>query len=185
MAMKSDAQLIREARSDPDAFAELYLRHRDALYRWLRARAPETAAADLTAEAFAQAALGLRRFRDQAGGSAAPWLYGIAGNLLRRYYAGERVDSRARRRLGIPPDAYEIDFGAVADRADAAALRPELAAAVETLPPAQREALELRVVEERDYREVASSLGVSEVAARLRVMRALNSLSRLLKGVTP
>jgi RES domain-containing protein len=37
--MKPDAQLIREARKDPDAFAELYLRHRAALYRWLRKRA--------------------------------------------------------------------------------------------------------------------------------------------------
>ncbi len=31
--MKTDAQLIREARDDPDAFAELYLRHSQSLYR--------------------------------------------------------------------------------------------------------------------------------------------------------
>jgi RNA polymerase sigma-70 factor (ECF subfamily) len=55
---------------------------------------------------------------------------------------------------------------------------------VSGLPEGQREALELRVIDERDYGEVAASLGVTEVAARLRVMRALTSLSRLLKGVT-
>ncbi|HEY8777815.1 MAG TPA: sigma factor, partial [Gaiellaceae bacterium] len=87
--MRTDAQLIREARDDPDAFAELYLRHSQSLYRWLRTRAPEPVAAELTAEAFAQAALGLKRFRDEANGSAAPWLFGIAKNLLRRYYEAE------------------------------------------------------------------------------------------------
>ena len=183
--MKPDAQLIRDARDDPDAFAELYLRHRASLYRWLRARAPEPVAAELTAETFAQAALGLKRFRDEAGGSAAPWLLGIAKNLLRRFYEAEQVETRARKRLGMPVRSYDLDLDELSDRADAAALEPALASAVSTLPAGQREALELRVVDERDYGEVAASLGVTEVAARLRVMRALNSLSRLLKGVTP
>ena len=30
----TDAELIRRARKDPDAFGELYLRHRAQLYRW-------------------------------------------------------------------------------------------------------------------------------------------------------
>ena len=183
--MKTDAQLIQRAREDPDAFAELYLRHRAPLYRWFRARAPEAVAAELTAEAFAQAALGLKRFRNEANGSAAPWLFGIARNLLRRYYDSQRVETRARKRLGMPMRSYELDLDELDRRADAAALEPALASAVGSLPTAQREALELRVVEERDYRDVASRLGVSEVAARLRVMRALSSLSRLLKGVNP
>src|SRR3954469_995827 len=184
-SMKSDAELIRDARKSPDAFAELYLRHRAALYRWLHGRAPEPVAAELTAETFAQAALGLKRFRDEAGGSAAPWLFGIAKNLLRRYYEAKRVETRARARLGMPVRSYDLDVDELTERADAAALSPALAEAVNELPDAQREALELRVLDERDYREVAASLGVTEVAARLRVMRALNSLSRLLKGVTP
>jgi RNA polymerase sigma factor (sigma-70 family) len=183
--MKTDAQLIRDARDDPDAFGELYLRHSPSLYRWLRARAPEHVAAELTAESFAQAALGLKRFRDEADGSAAPWLFGIAKNLLRRFHEAEHVESRARKRLGMPVRSYELDVDELGRRADAAALEPKLASAVGSLPAGQREALELRVVEEHGYRDVAASLGVSEVAARLRVMRALNSLSRLLKGVTP
>ena len=78
----TDAQLVARACSDPDALAELYLRYRAQLYAWFRARVPEAAASELTAELFAQVALGVRRFRDEAGGSAAPWLYGIAKNLL-------------------------------------------------------------------------------------------------------
>ena len=44
---------------------------------------------------------------------------------------------------------------------------------------------ELRIVRALSYREVAGSLGCSEVAARIRVARGLGSLSRLLKGVSP
>ena len=53
--MKSDAQLIEEADSDPDAFGELYRRQADVVQRWFRARADERNAEDPTAETFARA----------------------------------------------------------------------------------------------------------------------------------
>jgi RNA polymerase sigma-70 factor (ECF subfamily) len=182
--MKTDADLIRAARSDPDAFGELFRRHATAVEAFFRTRAPDSVAGELTAETFAQAALSLRRFRDEAGGSALPWLYGIARNLLRRYHDRQRVDTSARRRLGLSLHSYELDLDAANDRVDAGRLAPSLAAALETLPPSQRQAVELRVVDELPYAEVAGSLGCSEVAARIRVARALGTLSRLVKGAS-
>ena len=117
----TDAQLIRRAHEDSEALATLYLRYRDRLYAWFRARAPEAAASELTAELFAQVALGLKRFRDEADGSAAPWLYGIAKNLLRRYHEQGRLEDAARRRLGMPVRSYEDDFAAVDERLTSAA----------------------------------------------------------------
>ena len=108
----TDAELIRRAREEPEALAELYLRYRAQLYAWFRSRLPESAASELTAELFAQVALSLKRFRDEAGGSAAPWLYGIAKNLVRRYHERGRIDEAARRRLGMPIRSYELDFEA-------------------------------------------------------------------------
>jgi RNA polymerase sigma factor (sigma-70 family) len=180
--MPTDAELIRAARNDPDAFTELYCRHACAVNGFLRSRVPGRVAGELTAETFAQAALGLRRFRDEADGSALPWLYGIARNLLRTFYERERIESTARLKLGLPRDNYELDVQAMNDRLDAERLAPRLSRALDSLPTSQRRALELRVVEELPYRQVASSLGCSEVAARIRVTRALGSLSRLLKG---
>jgi len=179
----TDAELIRAARNDPDAFAELYWRHVGAVNGYFRKRAPE-AGGELTAETFAQAALSLHRFRDEAGGTALPWLYGIARNLLRRYFLSERIQSDARRRLGMPIRSYELDVDAANDRVDAERYAPALAAALESLPTAQRRALELRVIGDLPYREVAGSLGCSEVAARIRVTRALGTLSRALKGAS-
>jgi RNA polymerase sigma-70 factor, ECF subfamily len=176
----SDAQLLRRARDNPEALAELYVRYRDELYVWFRTRLPESAASELTAELFAQVALSLGRFRDEAGGSAAPWLYGIARNLLRRYYERGRLEDAARRRLGMPVRSYEHEFEAVEDRLAAADWRPALRAALRSLPKGQRDALELRVVDELPYDRIARTLACTETAARLRVMRALGKLARLL-----
>jgi RNA polymerase sigma-70 factor, ECF subfamily len=183
--VRTDAELIRAARTDADAFGELYGRHARAIASWFAARTPAGIAGELTAETFAQAALSLKRFRDEAGGSAAPWLYGIARNVLRRSLERERVESSARRRLGLPIRSYEGDTDGVEERLDAEQLRPELDEALAQLPDGQREAVELRIVRALSYHEVAAELGCSEGAARIRVNRALSSLSRLLQGVTP
>ena len=182
--MKTDAQLIEEARTNADAFAELYERHVRSVHAWFRAHVDPAAAMDLTAETFAQAACGLRRFRDEAGGSAGPWLFGIAKNLHRRYLERRRVETVGRRRLGMPLGTYTSEFDETDERVSAETLTPDLHAAVNGLPQGQREALELRVVGELSYREVAATLGTSELAARLRVMRALGSLAEKLKGAT-
>jgi RNA polymerase sigma-70 factor (ECF subfamily) len=179
----TDAELIQAAQSDPEAFGELYRRHSRAIGSWFAARTPSRIAGELTAETFAQAALSLKRFRDEVDGSAAPWLYGIARNILRRSLERERVETAARRRLGIPIRSYDADLDLVDERLDAEKLRPALGAALEQLPRGQREAVELRIVHALSYGEVAGSLGCSEGAARIRVTRGLNSLFRLLKGV--
>ena len=183
--MKTDAQLIEEARRDSDAFGELYRRHAQAIASWFRARTPDRIAGELAAETFAQAALSLHRFRDEADGSAAPWLYGIARNILRRSLERERIEESARRQLGMPICSYEGDEEAVDERVDSERLGPALHAALAELPRNQRDALELRIVRTLSYDEAAKSLGCSPLAARVRVTRALSSLSRLLKGTTP
>jgi len=180
--VRTDADLVRAAQTDPDAFAELYRRHSRPIARWFATRTPARIAGELTAETFAQAALSLRRFRDEADGSAAPWLYGIARNVLRTTLERERIESAARRRLGVPIRSYDGGLDATDERLDAEQLRPALEAALEQLPAGQRAAVELRIVRALTYDEVADSLNCTQVAARIRVTRALSSLSRLLKG---
>ena len=52
----NDLALLCAARTDPEAFGEVYGRHAAAVERWIRVRTPDMAtAADLTAETFAQA----------------------------------------------------------------------------------------------------------------------------------
>src|SRR3954452_3665104 len=176
---RTDVELLLAARTDPQAFREFYERYAVWMRSWFqRQTGSETAALDLTAETFAQAWRSLKRFRDLADGSGAPWLFGIARNLLRQYHKHNRIETAARRRLGLPlAFAESEDYERVDDRVAAAAMAPALAVAVKGLPADQRRALELRVVDQLPYDEVAGRLGCSENAARLRVSRALRRLT--------
>jgi RNA polymerase sigma-70 factor (ECF subfamily) len=173
---RTDGELLHAAESDAGAFGELYRRHVSTVHGWFRRRL-EWAASDLTAETFAQAWLSRRRFRDEADGSALPWLLGIARNVARESARRNEVETRARRRLGLPTDL--ASEGGLAEVEDRLSPREALAQALETLPEHEREALELRVVDELPYSDVAARLGVRPAAARLRVSRALRRLSAL------
>ncbi|MGO9972674.1 MAG: RNA polymerase sigma factor [Solirubrobacteraceae bacterium] len=67
------------------------------------------------------------------------------------------------------PTLAEVDYERVERLADLGGVRAELAEALRGLSQQQREALRLRVIEERPYREVAQRLGISEQTARARV----------------
>lgn len=170
----SDAELIAHSHRDPSGFSELYMRHVAEVHVWLSRRLP-WAASDLTAETFARAFLSRDGFRDDHGGSALPWLLGIARNLLADTLRQDRIETRARERLGLPVDlAIEDGFIEVEAR-----LSPRLALErhVNALPPGEREALELRVIDELAYDQVAEKLDIRPTAARLRVSRALRRLA--------
>ena len=170
----SDADLIRAADHGAAAFGVLYERHALRVYAWSRRRL-EWAASDLTAETFAQAWLSRERFRDEHGGSALPWLLGIARNVLRETIRLDRVETRARERLGLPLDlAADEGYAKVDERLSP---RLALAAALDALPEHERVALELRVVGELPYDAVAEQLAIQPAAARLRVSRALRRLA--------
>src|SRR3954452_4807943 len=82
-ASASDADLVRASLGDAEAFRALYDRHAARVHAGLlRQTRHDDAAYDLTAETFARAWLVRARFRDEAGGSALPWLLGIAQNVL-------------------------------------------------------------------------------------------------------
>ncbi len=182
--MATDAELIRAARTDPSRFGELFDRYAPPVDAWFRRQGVEPSdAADLTAETFAQAWRSRRRFRDQRDGSAAPWLYGIAHNLLCRYWHRHRVETAARDRLGMPVTGYApVEYEDSEARLSAAMLGPDVRRAIEDLPPDQRRALELRVVGQLAYDEIASCLDCSPRAARMRVSRALQTLNHRLQG---
>jgi RNA polymerase sigma factor (sigma-70 family) len=166
-----DAELI--SAGSANAFAVVYDRHA-AVYRWARARVGDQGA-DLTAETFARAWLSRGAFTDRAEGSALPWLLGIAQNVLRDSLRRRRIEDKARAKLGLPhqlaPDpAYDL----VEERLSVseAALK-----ALAGLPDPDRRVLDMRVVEGRSYDEIAASFKCTQVAARLRVSRALRRLN--------
>ncbi|MGH2913663.1 MAG: RNA polymerase sigma factor [Solirubrobacteraceae bacterium] len=146
---------------------------------FMRATGRAELSADLTAETFAAALESLDRY-DPALGRADQWLFGIARNVLRSSYRAGRVQSAARTRLGLPRLA--LDDHAAAVIAGLGAEQQAPAAALAHLPSDQRQAIEARVIDERDYAEIAGELRCSEAVVRQRVSRGLKTLRTRLAG---
>jgi RNA polymerase sigma factor (sigma-70 family) len=104
-------------------------------------------------------------------------LFGIARNVLRSSIQRERVETEARRRLGIEVRDLVVD----ADVGWLVAGDDEMQAAVAQLPEGERAAVTLRVVESLSYADVADRLACSEAAARVRVHRGLSRLRATFK----
>lgn len=175
--LHSDEDLLIATRSDPRAFGAFYRRHEAAVVRFFRNRVrdPEVAA-DLTAETFAAALQATERF-ERRGEPASAWLFGIARNVLAMSLRRGRVEARARQRLGMPPLALS---DASIERIEA--LDGTVLELVETLPGDQQAALRERVLNEREYAEIARELECSEAVVRKRVSRALGALRRRAGG---
>src|SRR3954452_12294978 len=98
---RSDAELLRRSGRDPEAFGVFYDRHAATVLAYFQRRtACAESAADLTAETLAAALRSRRRYRER-GVRAIAWLLGIARHLLADSIRSERIEDRARRRLGI------------------------------------------------------------------------------------
>ena len=166
-----------------DDFVELYRREAEMVLMFCARRVLDAEAAlDLTAETFAQAFRGRRSFRGSTEPEARAWLLTIARRQIARYFRRGELDRRAVDRLGVHVPV--LDGGQIEEierRAGLEALRATLALELQRLNVDQREALQLRVVEERPYDEVARSLGISEATARARVSRGLRALAQALE----
>ena len=172
--MRSDADLLVAACSDASAFRELYDRYAERVYGYHLSRSRDSHAAfDLTAETFAQAWLCRARFRDEAGGSAGPWLFGIARHILLVSVRRGRMERSACERLGVLAEAERQAEPEPADD-----WLQGLDEALAHLPEAQQEAIRLRVVDDLGYDEAARRLAISPQAVRARVSRGLSALRR-------
>jgi RNA polymerase sigma-70 factor (ECF subfamily) len=180
----SDATLLIRTPDDATAFAEFYRRHVPGVLRFFRShvRNPELAT-DLMSETFAAALIAVRRY--EAGRTTAEaWLYAIARNKLVDSWRRGKVEAGARERLGIERlELDDADLERVEDLAESAELGAAALAALADLEDAQREAIAARVLDNRSYSEIASTLECSEAVVRKRVSRGLAALRVKMKEV--
>jgi RNA polymerase sigma-70 factor (ECF subfamily) len=165
-----DTWMVAAAKTDPRAFAPLYSRYFDPIYRYCYRRLgdPE-AAADATSQVFAKALSALPGYRDDAT-SFRSWLFAIAHNVL--------IDEARSRRLTSPLDE------AAGVAATAPSLEEEiLTAEVQTtirglllqLSPDQRQIMELRLAGLTGP-EIAAAVGRSLGSIKIAQVRAFARL---------
>jgi RNA polymerase sigma factor (sigma-70 family) len=168
---------------DAKAFSLLYEREGEAVLVFLVRRTLDVeTAVELTAETFAIALGSWGRVRELGTEQARAWLFTVARRRYGRYLRKARVERRAIERMGIRvPMVHHDDLALIDERAGLSDLRAALGHELGRLSDGQRQALQLRVVEERPYDEVALTLGISEQTARARVSRGLRALTDALE----
>lgn len=153
-----------------NAAESAFRRHYDQVYRYLRWRTHDHhRAEELTQQVFADAAASLR----ETGEPPLAWLYTVA---KRRF-----VDEARKRGAQISSVSSQeaTQYGAEV----ASALRT----ALERLPEGQRQVVVLKLLRGARFAEIGETLGLTEAAAKMRFVRALEALRTELEGegVTP
>jgi RNA polymerase sigma-70 factor (ECF subfamily) len=166
----SDADVVAASLVDAWRFGEIFDRHFADIDRYLARRTGREIADDLAAEVFVIAFRGRERY-DPSTADVRAWLFGIAANLARRHWRGERRRLRAYARNGIDP-LGGLDADEIARRLDARAAGQALAGALAALSRSDREILLLFAWAELSYEEIAAALSIPVGTVRSRLSRA-------------
>lgn len=167
-----DARLAQQARTDAEAFAELYRRHVRRVYRYQLAHTGNVKdAEDLTSQTFMAALEGTRSYRGTA--PYITWLIGIAAHKRARFFrkSGNRTEIPLDAALHIPAS------GLPTDRAAARRIQmDQVLSALKTISPDRAEALILCFFSGLSPLEAGLVLGKRESAVRMLISRGLQDL---------
>ena len=163
-AADSDAALIGRSCGQPQAFAAIFDRHAEEVYRYVVGRIGAHAAADVVAEVFMVAFRNRDRY-DRDRPDARPWLYGIATRLVGQHRRDERRRLRALARIAAP-DAVEGFEEPATDRVMAQQLHPRLARALRRLSAEDRDLLLLVAWGDLTYQQAGQVLGIPSAPSR-------------------
>ncbi|MGA8764582.1 MAG: sigma-70 family RNA polymerase sigma factor [Candidatus Sulfotelmatobacter sp.] len=180
------AEILRQfARGSLDAFETLFRSHQAEVYRWIICIVRDPGVAeDLTIETFWRIHRAHARF--DPGRSFEAWARRIATNAALDHLKSANYSYAAKTR-----DTFDLvrdlPQRPLPDPAVAQDIRTRTAHAFRQLPPKLQIAATLALIEERPYKEIAETLGISAGAVKLRVFRALRLLRTKLKqqGIEP
>jgi RNA polymerase sigma factor (sigma-70 family) len=168
-----DERLAREvARGSAAAFAALFHRYHQPLYRYCRSlTGSDHDAQDALQSTFTRALIALRE--DRRAAPMRPWLYRIAHN--------ESVTIIRSRAATAPPVAAPV-APAVVDRFEEHERLAALVADLRELPERQRGALLMRELSGLSHDEIADALQVSTGAVKQSILEARRSLQEFAQG---
>ncbi|HNP95662.1 MAG TPA: sigma-70 family RNA polymerase sigma factor [Cyclobacteriaceae bacterium] len=174
--IRQEEAVISEAKKDPKAFGVLYEKYFDRIYFYLlRQTDNEELAGDLCAQTFVNALNNLKRY-ELRGVPFSAWLYKIASNEVNKHFRknkGKKVFSieevRIKELVAQSDDSWDEE------------LIQRLIEFMKDLPLDMLQVLELRFYEDRDFKEIAYILDITESGAKMRTYRALDKLRKNFK----
>jgi RNA polymerase sigma-70 factor (ECF subfamily) len=168
--LSDDAHLAQLARTNADAFAELYRRHVTSVYRYHMAYTGNVNdAEDLTSQTFMAALEGIHSYRGT--GSFAAWIMGIASRKRALFFRGSKPEVPLEAAHHIPTPSLPTDK-AVARRLQI----DQVHQALKQISPERAEALTLCFFGGLKPAEAGRVLKKSEAAVKMLISRGLNDL---------
>jgi len=180
--LRDEAALVERARTDTQAFADLYRFYLPRIHAFAYRRSgSREVAEDVSAATFENALKNLHRFEPRGGGFGA-WLFRIAANQLNDHHrkAGRARGDRGQRAMSHLVGRVEEPDELVLVSEDQTMVRE----AMSKLSPRYQRALSLRYLSGLTNEEAADALGVSRSTMAVIVHRSLKSLRKHLDGVT-
>jgi len=176
--IRADEALARQAGGDPEAFAELYGRYMERIYRFVLIRTGSVPdAQDLTSQTFLAALESIGAYGGR--GSFGGWLFGIARHKLADHYRRKRPEIALDDAEGLhhpDPSPEEV--------AETRLQLVRVSRALQSLDAQQAEALALRLFGGLDAVEVGQVMGKSPAAAKMLVHRGLHKLEERLNYIS-
>ncbi len=178
MDQEKEKELVLEARTSMDAFAELYEYYVDGIYGYVYRRVGNANdAEDITARTFEKALGGIGDFKWK-GASFCSWLVRIAANAVVDHY---RREGRAKM---VDLDEVLPQLQA-SDNPTRGIERQEecrlLLRAMQGLPEKYRKVIELKFIDELDNQVIADTIGCTRGNLAVRLHRALKALRQELE----
>ena len=171
--IRKEQIIVARAKNDVNAFGELYEIYFDRIFNFIfRQTDEEEVANDLCSQAFTNALNNINKYEFR-GLPFSAWLYKIASNEVRKYYRrnkGKKIFSLEEIRIKeiIEQNDFEWDQ----------ALIDQLIDFMKDLPTEMLQVLELRFFEDKDFKEIAFILDMTESGAKMRTYRALDKLRK-------
>jgi RNA polymerase sigma-70 factor (ECF subfamily) len=171
-----DARLVQEILAgNESAFIELHERYERRIYYFALKRMKDSSdAEDITQEVFLQIHRGLAKFEGRS--TLLTWIFGIAHNQICRHY-------RKKRPVSLSLDTDEIDTLASGDipadrRMDFVRILRNCSRVLdEKVSEKQREAFDLRYIDNYSMREIAETMGKSPQAIKISLYRTRRTLA--------
>ncbi len=169
--IRDEYEILKRSRTHPMAFGELYEKYFERIFNFIfRQTDDEALTGDLTSQTFLIALNNASKFEFR-GVPVSAWFYRIASNEVNKHY-------RKKKRTNVF-SIEEVQMKKLIQRGEDdldEELIQKLVTYLKELPTEMLKVLELRFFEDKDFKEIAFILEISESGAKMRTYRALDRL---------
>jgi RNA polymerase sigma factor (sigma-70 family) len=179
---RDDLELHRSlSTGDRDAFDDLYRRYSASAYGLAyRITGQQVLAQDVVHDAYMALWRAPEAFDPARGAFRTFFLSLVHHRAVDTVRREERIRARQERASNLEPVTVEDPAEGVTDAADLADRRTEVRAALETLPPEQRQVLELAYYGGKTQAQIAEEIAIPIGTVKTRTLAALRKLRRAL-----